>query len=251
MLARSTSGTSPFIKQRPATVDGNGTFRAVFNLDGVSQGTTFSVLVRQNGSELTSTTGRVACDDGCGSETPDVREEEPAVAALADAEVGVVQVANGSVARVRVRLGDADAALLSVRSPEASYALDATVDDGDDDGTVVLLFDTATAARAGPPLEVATGADSVVVRDERGAFAATDYRIALHPVGNESATAATGLLVVTRNASAGTPLLTTGPGGGGDLPLGSAGALFVGTLLAVVGLASLLGLVDVRDLLGP
>jgi len=244
---RSSAGAAPFIKQTTATVDDNGTFRAVFGFEDIGQDVAFRVVVRYNGTELTTTRGRVVCRDGCEpTATPGDRTTPADRAVYEGAEVGVVQVANGSVARVRLRLGDADAAVLTVASPSTTYGLAATVRDGDGDGAVVVLFDTAAAGN-GAPLSAAGDADGVAVRDERGRFVATDYRLALHPPGNDSTEVATGLLVVTQGG-ADTPLLTGTPDGDGAATLGSAIAIVAGIAVAVLGLGLLLGLVDPRAL---
>ena len=240
---RSSSGSSPFMKSVETTVDENGTARAVFDFDQVVPETAFSVAVRYNGTELTTARGRVACDGGCeGTASPTDQ------AMFAGAEVGVVQAANGSVARVRLRLGDADAALLTVNAPSSSYVLRASITDGDDDGEVVVLFNTTAAGRNGTTLAAAGDADGVGVRDETGRFGATDYRLVLHPPDNESVDVATGLLVVTQGDAADTPLLTSSPGPNGKFPVVSAAAILGGGAIAVVGLGMVLGLVDPRAL---
>lgn len=245
---RSSDSAAPFIKQTQGTVDANGTFRAVFGFADVAQDVAFRVAVRYNGTELTTTRGLIVCRNGCGpTATPGERTTPADRAVYEGAEVGVVQVANGSVARIRLRLGEADAALLTVGSPSATYAVEATVRDGDGDGAVVVLFDTAAAGN-GTALSAAADGDRVGVRDERGRFVATDYRLALHPPGNDSTEVATGLLVVTQGGG-GTPLLTDTPDGGGPATLGSAVALVAGIAVAVLGLGMVLGLVDPRALL--
>lgn len=237
-------GASAFSMQAASVVDVDGTFRAVFDLEGVAPGSAFRIAVRYNGSELTTARGRVACPEGC--ERSPMPDEG---AAFDDADVGVVQVANGSTARIRVRLGEADAATLTVTTSATDYALNATVGDGDGDGVVVLLFDTAAAAEGAGTLTTTDGGDAVRVVTERGTFVATEYRLALHPPHDGSATVATGLLVVTQGDGSGTPLLRTGPDWSA-FPWASVAGLVGGAVLAALGLGLLLGIVDLRSLLG-
>lgn len=54
------TGDSPFLKSRSATVDDSGAFEATFDLSGVDGGTSFQAVVYRNGSRVMNTTGEVA-----------------------------------------------------------------------------------------------------------------------------------------------------------------------------------------------
>ena len=68
------------------------------------------------------------------------------------------EVERGETAALAVDLRNVDEATVEIDSSEADYALNATVTDGDGDGTVVLLFDTAEAG-SGDGAALATAAD--------------------------------------------------------------------------------------------
>lgn len=238
----SIDSSAPLIRQTGAIVDDEGRFRAVFGFDDRSTAIDVRVAVTYNGSSLTTARGTLTCSESCAdAATPGSRR------AYTDAAVGVVQVPNGSVARIRISLGDADTGVLTVESPTTEYTLNLTLRDRTDDGEVIVLFNTSAVPLGEDGIAVADPADEVRVNSERGRFVATDYRLALSPPQNTSVTVATGLLVVTQDVA--TPLTIAGGEPAPGSSMLSAVALVIGGLLGLLGVGTLLGLIDVRGLL--
>jgi len=156
----------------------------------------------------------------------------------------------GEVAEIPVTLGSWDTATLSLGGPANGYQINATVRDGDGDGTVTLLFDTRAAGQSGETLRTVASRDSVttvpgseVSRDthiEDGVYNITLYRgpnvtrevdaaaaLSLQS-GNVSTTTDAALAVTTERATSGrsTGLLNAGTA-----------AIAVGGLLAIGGVS--------------
>lgn len=162
--------------------------------------------------------------------------------------VPVVTVQAGETTRLPLNV--ADAATVSIGSEEQGYRLVATVRDADGDGRVALLFYPRNAGTAAPTVAVG-GADSVSVATETdlsGPLPTATYDIAVR-----AGTAATGepddigaldvLGLGGANATA-TPNGSTVPGAGAPGTQGFAGglgAIALGGVLAVVGIAVILG----------
>ncbi|WP_276271125.1 BGTF surface domain-containing protein [Haloarcula litorea] len=171
-------------------------------------------------------------------------------------ERAIYRTRAGETAAINVTLAGADAATVSIGGPETGYEINATVRDGNGDGVVTLLFDTAAAGREGRTLSTAATADTVVVepgsevaRDTR--IAADDYPLSLYrgesvseskadigtlavQAGDADWTSTPAVESLTESgqpASAGGPSSSLGPG---------ALALGVGGLLAAAGIAVVL-----------
>lgn len=165
--------------------------------------------------------------------------------------------ADGPV-RIPVNLDESNVVSVVVGAGFQGYTLAATVRDGNGDERVVLEFDASAAGTnaSAPALTAADAADTVTVTRENGSLAAREYRLSMRRgadagVGgaNESKLTCceTGSLVVAQAALGPGPSLTItdDAASGFALPGGTAvGALAVGGLLAVLGLALLLGVVE-------
>ncbi|MFC6862312.1 BGTF surface domain-containing protein [Halomicroarcula sp. GCM10025817] len=90
-------------------------------------------------------------------------------------ERSIVRTRQGETARIAISLRSADAATVSIGGPESGYEINGTVRDGDGDGRVTLLFDTAAAGHDGTTLSTAGTADNVTV--EPGSEVALDTRL--------------------------------------------------------------------------
>ncbi|WP_423999595.1 BGTF surface domain-containing protein [Haloarcula salina] len=90
-------------------------------------------------------------------------------------ERAVVRTGQSATAELPVVLADADAASLSIGSPDSNYEINATVRDGDGDGRVVVRFDATSAGREGATLSTASDADAVSVQP--GSEVALDGRL--------------------------------------------------------------------------
>ena len=157
----------------------------------------------------------------------------------------------GTVAAISVSLGDAESAAVSLGSAASGYRVNATLSDGDGDGDVRLLFDTAVAGRSGESL-TAAGADtasvlpgSEVARD--GAPTTGEYDLALYRGPNATGSPVdVGTLSLSPDATdeaPGTELAVTADeetGGAGGLGGGGLGALVAGGVLAVLGVGVVL-----------
>jgi len=167
-------------------------------------------------------------------------------------EESIIRVKQGNTGRIPIVLATADAATVSIGSPDTNYEINATVRDGNGDDRVVLLFDTTAAGHDEPTLETAADADAVAV--ESGSevaldsqLAAANYDLSLFR-GTEAADQpdVIGTLVVTdgtttsADASSNGDNSVTGESSVARQPQDSvlgvgAGALAVGGVLAVAG----------------
>lgn len=199
---RSSDSSAPFLRQQTAYVSDNGTFAAVFDMSSVAANTTFDLTVLQNGTTLLETTSRtVACDGNCTDPVPDLPEPpEPdptpestsgteAFAVGADDSFGfersVYSSRQGEVVSMTVALDDAETAVVVIGGRENGYQVNATITDGNGDGSVELRFDTAAAGRTGTTFTAESEADSVSVvpgsEIKRDTYIdADDYELALY-----------------------------------------------------------------------
>ena len=138
-------------------------------------------------------------------------------AADEDANVteSVVAVHEGSVAEIPIELSGTDTATIRIGGREVGYAINATVTDGNGDGTVVLLFDTAAAGRDGATLSTKAGADSSAGDSETELKSPLDpghYEIHVYPgedtTGEETDAAALVLQDAPETTTAGTTVVT-------------------------------------------
>ncbi|MFC7020136.1 MULTISPECIES: BGTF surface domain-containing protein [Haloarcula] len=90
-------------------------------------------------------------------------------------ERSIVRTRQGETARIAISLRSAEAATVSIGGPESGYEINGTVRDGDGDGRVTLVFDTAAAGHDGTTLSTAGTADTVTV--EPGSEVALDTRL--------------------------------------------------------------------------
>lgn len=90
-------------------------------------------------------------------------------------ERAVVRTGQSATAELPIVLADADAASLSIGSPDSGYEINATVRDGNGDGRVVVRFDATAAGRDGATLSTAADADAVSVQP--GSEVALDSRL--------------------------------------------------------------------------
>ena len=156
----------------------------------------------------------------------------------------VVTTRQGETAAINVTL--ADAATVSLGGPETGYQINATVSDGDGDGRVTLLFDTAAAGRSGTTLTTADPADTVTVVsgsevDRDTYIDAASYDLRLYRGDDVDGQAVDIGVVDLRSGNVSSPTETapsvdtgaaTGTGGTGPVTAGI-GALAVGGTLAI------------------
>jgi len=162
----------------------------------------------------------------------------------------VVRGRQGETVAIPVVLADAKAATVSIGSPESGYEINATLRDGNGDGRVRLLFDSAAAGRDGSTLSAAADADSVTV--EPGSEVALDgrldpseYDLSLYRgIDTGGGPADIGTLALSEGSDAGTetPGSVTArddigqTNSSGVVPGAGAVALAVGGILAVAGI---------------
>jgi len=253
----STDASAPFLRRVEATVTDEGTFAATMDVSNIDPATEFEATVRYNGSTIAETTGRVvACTSDCtqtASDTDRATTTYPAdEAGFADS---IVQVRQGKTVEISVAVGDRQRYRLTVGDQSVNYVLNATLVDGNDDGRVVAVFDTAAAGTDTPTLEPAADGDRITIESEStlpDSLDPSEYDLALSTTDGEvfdigtlvvmngqtaTQTPATG----NRSATPTAPLDDTTPAHGG-IDLSGVGALGAGLLLGVVGIALLLGL---------
>jgi len=163
-------------------------------------------------------------------------------------EKSIVRTDAGENATIPVRIGDADAATVTIGDAPEGYGINATVDDGDGDGRVTLSFRTANAGTDRATLGTVSADDDLTIREPEptldGPLPAGAYDVRLYR----------GHQAIGRPVSIGT--LSVGDGADGPrtavlddsraedrgLDLGGIGALAAGAVFAVVGVGLLLGL---------
>lgn len=160
-------------------------------------------------------------------------------------ERSIYRTRQGETGQISVALGTAETATVSIGGPENGYEINATVRDGTGDGTVTLLFDTATAGRSGTTLTTAKRGDTVSVVtgsevDRDTPIDADDYDLTLYRGDSVAGDPADiGTLVVSAGeesvSTEGSEQITTGPATTQQSQLGPV-ALLGGGILAIGGM---------------
>ncbi|MDS0222729.1 hypothetical protein NDI54_15390 [Haloarcula sp. S1AR25-5A] len=155
----SEDASSPFLYQRQVSVQPDGTFVAQFDLAKVSANTSYRLSAHVDGDTLFERTGTVAqCDSNCTDPVPDIQTPTET-----DDDENVVTVSQGETAEIPISMTDGGNKTLSVGSEAVNYRINATVSDDDNDGEVLVLFDTAAAGTDAETLSVADDGDSLTV----------------------------------------------------------------------------------------
>lgn len=120
---------------------------------------------------LATAAGAAAAAPAAGGTSATAGTPADASAANASAAFGqaVYLTTGGDATELTISLNGTDTATVQVGATTKRYVANVTVTDGDDDGTVTLLFDTGVAGVAGTDeatFAVASDADDVTVRDE-------------------------------------------------------------------------------------
>ena len=169
---RSADPESPFLRQRSATVQSDGSFRTAADMSNIAVGTDFEVTVHNSGETLVETGGTVVeCDGACPTETPTPEDEgyEMRVAGVDTDTIDMSPIAEGVAGKtvsVHVSVGDRDNASVVIGGDAANYRLNATVRDGNDDRRVLLRFHTDAVGSDEPTLTARNDDDSVTIRSE-------------------------------------------------------------------------------------
>ncbi|WP_018256250.1 BGTF surface domain-containing protein [Halomicrobium katesii] len=252
----STTSAAPFLKRLEATVADDGTFTATGDLSDLPPDTAFEATVVYNATVIGRQSGQIVpCTSDC-TATP--RHSDTATAFPTDEPAlprPVVQVREGGTVEIPIAVGDREHVRLSIGSDRTNYRLNATVTDGDGDGRAVVSFDTASAGRDAPTLSPVD--DDRVTTDSETALSdgldPTEYDLTLLGASGNGTKLSIGTLVVfdqseTRDApeppeatTSTPPLNETTPATDRGVDLGGIGALTVGGLLGIVGIALLLG----------
>lgn len=188
--------------------------------------------------------------DAAASDTPVSDEVEPP----ANDEVGfhesIVRSRVGQRTSFTVATADASAVTLSVGGRESGMAVTATLRDGDGDGEVTLLFDTTAVGDAeSPTLAPASDADTIDVEQDRAEtrpIEPGDYDLAIYRGTETDGQPIDIATLVVEPSTTGTvddaSADSVAPANAsGNVVLGGA-ALVGGGVLAIAGLAVLLGL---------
>ncbi|AJF27769.1 hypothetical protein SG26_18640 (plasmid) [Haloarcula sp. CBA1115] len=156
---QSADASNPFLQQRQVSVQPNGTFVAQFDMSAVPANTSYELSAHVDGDTLFERTGTVAeCDSNCTDPVPDIQTPTET-----DEDENVVTVSQGETAEIPVSMTDGGNKTLSVGSEAVNYQINATVSDDDEDGEVLVLFDTAAAGTDAETLSVADDGDSLTV----------------------------------------------------------------------------------------
>lgn len=117
---------------------------------------------------LATATGAAAAAPDAGGSAATGATPVDASTANASAAFGqtVYLTTGGDATELTISLNHTDTATVQVGATTKPYVANVTVTDGDDDGTVTLLFDTGDAGVDGETFAVASDADGVTVEDE-------------------------------------------------------------------------------------
>ena len=254
ITVRSSDSQQPFLRSAVATVREDGSFATAFDFDEIERGVEFSVSVKYNGTELASAPGVVGgCDPACG---------EPVGDATFDRNIWPANA--GESVELTVTLTDRDDAFVRFGMADGAVTIPFTVTDGNGDGTVTVVVQTAVEASDDPGVSAVAGADSVRVHDgvdRPRALDPGDYDVALSPSADatERDTFDVGTVVVneptddpaTTRAGDSTTVgtiygsaSTSAPGDDGGVSLETMGVLAVGGVLAILGVVALVGGLD-------
>lgn len=167
---RSSNAENPFLRQTVATVDDDGAFAASVDFAEIEDGTEFTVVVTYNGTTLAEAPGVVGgCDPVCG-ETPAFGQ-------------AVYSASAGETVEIPVELNGAERATVYFGGDAVNVHLPVTVEDGNDDGVVVLQIETDTGDAEGAGVSTKASADVATVPDDVDRPRALDpgeYPIALY-----------------------------------------------------------------------
>ncbi|WP_342764840.1 BGTF surface domain-containing protein [Haloarcula sp. Atlit-7R] len=198
----SEDASSPFLKQREVSVQPNGTFVAQLDMSNVPANTSYELSAHVDGDTLFERTGTVAeCDGNCTDPVPDIQTPTET-----DSDDKVVTVPQGGTAEIPISMSDGGDKTLSVGSEAVNYQINATVSDEDDDGEVLVLFDTAAAGTDSETLSVADDGDSLTVTatepDLSSTLAPAAYTYRVFESRETDATPTTGTLLIEANETA-------------------------------------------------
>ncbi|KAA9396208.1 hypothetical protein Har1130_15245 [Haloarcula sp. CBA1130] len=199
---KSADASNPFLYQRQVSVQPNGTFVAQFDLDSVPANTSYELSAHVDGDTLFERTETIAqCDGDCTDTVPETETPKQA-----DSDENVVTVSQGETAEIPVSMADGGKKTLSVGSEAVNYQINATVSDDDNDGEVLVLFDTAAAGMDSETLSVADDGDSVSVTapepDLPSTLAPAAYTYRLFDGQTTDGTPTVGTLVIEANGTA-------------------------------------------------
>jgi uncharacterized lipoprotein YbaY len=198
----SEDASSPFLKQREVRVQPNGTFVAQFDMSKVPANTSYELSAHADGDTLFERIGTVEqCDSNCTDPVPDIKTPTET-----DSDEKVVTVSQGGTAEIPVSMTDGRNKTLSVGSEAVNYQINATVTDGDDDGEVLVLFDTAAAGTDAETLSVADDGDSLTVTTTEPTLSSTldpaAYTYRVFDSRETDDTPTTGTLLIEANETA-------------------------------------------------
>ncbi|EMA05563.1 hypothetical protein C437_12955 [Haloarcula vallismortis ATCC 29715] len=199
---KSANASNPFLHQRQVRVQPNGTFVAQFDLSDLPANISYELSAHVDGDTLFERTETIAqCDGDCTDTVPETETPKET-----DDSDNVVTVSQGETAEIPVSMTDGGKKTLSVGSEAVNYQINATVSDDDDDGEVLVLFDTAAAGTDSETLSVADDGDSVSVTAPEPDLpstldpAAYTYRVFDDPATDDKPTV--GTLVIEANGTA-------------------------------------------------
>lgn len=245
-----------FIKSADTEVGEFGTFSTRFDFDRIPSGTTFVLRVAGPNGTVEEVPGRVVdCESDC---------TVPETTAFPMDGFGVVAVTETSQtgeARIPIRLDERTEATLVVGGDSVNYRTGMTVRDGNGDGRILVVFDSAAAGDEAPTLRVVSRGDSgehaIEETDLPRLIDAGSYPLTLY-AGTDTTNNPidTGELVIgegssdvgtdsDRTTAESTPALDTDSSGSPvdrriDARLVSIGGFAVGGVLAVLGVAIIL-----------
>ncbi|KAB1190505.1 hypothetical protein GJR96_16165 [Haloferax sp. MBLA0076] len=144
-----------FIKSADTEVGEFGTFSTRFDFDGVPSGTTFVLRIAGPNGTVEEVPGRVVdCESDC------TVPETTVFPVDGFGVVAVTETSQTAEARIPIRLDERTEATLVVGGDSVNYRTGMTVRDGNGDGRILVVFDSAAAGDEAPTLRVVSRGDS-------------------------------------------------------------------------------------------
>ncbi|MFB6148940.1 MAG: BGTF surface domain-containing protein [Halobacteriales archaeon] len=156
------SGDTPFLLQRSVRVNRTGQFRAVVDLANADPGSQFELTISYNDTQLYDTSGTVIACPECDEEAESDGENRLDVP-------NTFELVHGDTPAVPITLNNATEGTLVIGGDSVNYRINATVRDGNGDGSVWVDLNVSVAGRPDrdpSPLSVRNDQDTVSIISE-------------------------------------------------------------------------------------
>lgn len=159
IMVTSEDDQAPFIESTDVTVDENGTFSGTVDLSKLPANVPISVVVKRNHWKITEVEGTIVrCVENCSGPDEWPTFDPTVVGGKTGAPVAIpIDVPQDHDGPVNVTVGDED----------SKFILDASIEDANDDGEIVLTLDTERAGNGSPSEYLSANDDRIVAAYQR------------------------------------------------------------------------------------